>query len=58
MLQFKGNSYNGTQVTIEITVNNNLGFINTFLLQAYANFDHRIASLGKLVKLWAKRKHV
>eukprot|EP00927_Polykrikos_kofoidii_P014685 TRINITY_DN16479_c0_g4_i1.p1 TRINITY_DN16479_c0_g4~~TRINITY_DN16479_c0_g4_i1.p1 ORF type:complete len:1200 (+),score=152.57 TRINITY_DN16479_c0_g4_i1:172-3600(+) len=45
-------------VDLDITFNNVLPLYNSRLLRAYADFDPRIRSMGRLVKCWAKRRRV
>lgn len=43
LLKYTGNSSTGKKVDIEITINNKLGYINSFLLKSYASFDPKIS---------------
>eukprot|EP00931_Biecheleriopsis_adriatica_P036192 TRINITY_DN20857_c0_g1_i1.p1 TRINITY_DN20857_c0_g1~~TRINITY_DN20857_c0_g1_i1.p1 ORF type:complete len:926 (+),score=206.59 TRINITY_DN20857_c0_g1_i1:28-2805(+) len=45
-------------ISIDVTFNNLLPLYNSRLLRSYAEFDDRVACLGRLVKWWAKSRHV
>mmetsp|Transcript_17909 Transcript_17909/g.49125 ORF Transcript_17909/g.49125 Transcript_17909/m.49125 type:complete len:792 (-) Transcript_17909:123-2498(-) len=45
-------------IDIDVSFNNRLPLFNSELLRAYADLDPRVRDLGRLVKWWAKRRHV
>ena len=48
----------GNGIDFDLSVNNTLPVFNTHLLKAYADLDHRIVTLVKEVKRWAKNAGV
>eukprot|EP00930_Biecheleria_cincta_P045499 TRINITY_DN31352_c0_g1_i1.p1 TRINITY_DN31352_c0_g1~~TRINITY_DN31352_c0_g1_i1.p1 ORF type:complete len:902 (-),score=160.98 TRINITY_DN31352_c0_g1_i1:137-2842(-) len=45
-------------VAVDLTFNNRLPLHNSQLLRSYAELDSRVADLGRIVKFWAKKRHV
>eukprot|EP00921_Rhytidocystis_pertsovi_P009937 GHVQ01015907.1.p1 GENE.GHVQ01015907.1~~GHVQ01015907.1.p1 ORF type:complete len:1047 (-),score=119.61 GHVQ01015907.1:987-4127(-) len=45
-------------VQIDVSFNNEVVLHNTRLFRSYAAFDERVPALGRLVKFWAKQRHI
>merc|ERR1712137_1119680 len=46
------------KLSVDISFNNGLPLHNSQLLNAYSKLNPMVAALGRLVKIWAKRRHV